>query len=157
VAEVNRDFTKHQGQIETEFAYQASGIQGYIGEQDKDHMGRGFSFSKTFAYRLGFNTHWPLTYPENHLEDYDRVIDMLKYSVADKVELSSKDFDAYVRNNWAWRQSFLGTNTAYVTGCMINLPLIAGISGMLASNLNTPVACSGGTYQNTLNQLNRAF
>ena len=159
VAEVNRDFAKHQDQIETEFAYQASGIQGHIGAQDKDNMGKGFSFSKTFAYQLGFNTYWPLAYPENHLEDYDRVIDMLKFSVADKVELSSKDFDAYVRNNWSWRSSFLGTNTAYVTGAFF---AISGCSSSIyaSGGINCPigvVSVTGGTYAQTLTQLNSAF
>jgi hypothetical protein len=156
VAETNRKLTEYQGRLANEFAYQASGIQGNINEQNKDKIG-GFSLTQSFSYAVQFNGYWPLSYPENHLEDYDRVIDMLKYSVADKVELSSKDFDAYVRNNWSWRNSFLSTNAVYTTGCLISLSGSAGYS--LVGTGYSPIVMNvtGGSVANTYSQLNRAF
>ena len=68
-----------------------------------------------FSVGLKFGTTWPLTYPVNHLEDYDRVINMMEFSVADKVRLSATDFDAYVRNNWKWKDEFVTSNQAYVS------------------------------------------
>lgn len=116
------EFDRAVSKFQEEFAYQASGLQLNVSEQNKDKIG-GFSVSFDFNSSLWFNGAWPLTYPENHLEDYDRVIDLLKFSVADKVRLSSSDFDAYVRNNWSWRKSFLNTNahyvgTLYASGCL---------------------------------------
>lgn len=90
------------------------------------------SFSTSFE----FNAHWPLAYPTNRLEDYDRVISMLEFSVADKVQLKSSDFDCYVRNNWSWTQSFASSNQNYVQ-C---------VTGLMALNRNVyDFACSGAS------------
>ena len=57
-----------------------------------------------------------LTYPSDYSNDYNRVIRMLELSAENKIILSSNEFDCYVRNQWVWRNSFLGTNTNYITG-----------------------------------------
>lgn len=68
----------------------------------------------SFAAYLGFNAQWPLTFPTNHLDDYDRVISMLEFSVADKTRLTSSEFNSYVRNDWSWNKNFEETNISYV-------------------------------------------
>lgn len=55
--------------------------------------------------------HWPS--PENHQDDYDRAIDMLKMSVSETIELSAQEFDQLVRDNWQWKQEFLRTANTY--------------------------------------------
>lgn len=106
-------FTKHKERLNIDFAQQLTGMHTHVENEDKDKIGASFALASSFSHSLNFNQSWPLKFPENHLEDYNRVIDMLKLSVADKVELSSSDFDAYVRNNWSWRSSFLNTNSSY--------------------------------------------
>lgn len=47
--------------------------------------------------------------PEDHTNDYDRVIEMLKYSVDSTIDLTSKEFESYVRDNWGWQNEFATT------------------------------------------------
>lgn len=54
-------------------------------------------------------------YPENHTDDYQGTIKRLELCVEDQVELDSIEFDKYVRNKWEWRDSFLSSNTGYVS------------------------------------------
>ncbi len=93
------------------------------------------------AAYFSFNTHWPLSYPTNKLEDYDRVISMLEFSVADKVQLKSTDFDCYVRNNWSWTRDFAASNQGYVG--MIISGMSCGVSGALLSSPLGRFALSG--------------
>lgn len=133
VKKKQEDFNYAIKRVKDQFKSESEEIAGFVTDQNKYRIGR------SFAVGLVFDSLWPLRFPENHLEDYDRVIDMLKFSVADKVELSSTDFDAYVRNNWAWRSSYLSSNSNYVslafcsgnvgvnvTGCMIGNIAISG-------------------------------
>lgn len=62
------------------------------------------------------------TFPEDHSNDYLSVIRKLELCVEDKVELDSSEFEQYVRNQWAWRQSFITTNSFYsaISGACYN-------------------------------------
>jgi len=52
-------------------------------------------------------------FPENHSDDYQGAIRRLELSVEPEVELENLEFDCYVRNKWAWKTSFLATNSSY--------------------------------------------
>jgi hypothetical protein len=52
--------------------------------------------------------------PTNHLDDYDRVIDMLKLTQDEEIELDEQQFGQYVRDEWSWKQNFTTTNSAYL-------------------------------------------
>lgn len=52
--------------------------------------------------------------PEDHTEDYDRVITMAEMSVLEVVELSEDEFAMYVMDQWRWKQSFSETSARYV-------------------------------------------
>jgi hypothetical protein len=52
-------------------------------------------------------------YPEDHSNDYLSVIRKLELCVEDKIELDSSEFEQYIRNQWAWRNSFITTNSFY--------------------------------------------
>jgi hypothetical protein len=162
VSKVTKAFATQTERLEVDFSRQYTDMQANVAAQNKDKMFGVFSVNHSLSFGLEFTPAWPLTYPENHLEDYDRVIDLLDFSVADKVELSSSDFDAYVRNNWSWRKSFLNTNTSYVgnylSGCM---GTFISASGLNSYALTTTGCGIGGiafsgynpTYvSNTLNQ-----
>jgi len=51
--------------------------------------------------------------PEDHTEDYDRVLMMARMSVDDVVELTSEDFAMFVMDQWDWKQSFTDTTAMY--------------------------------------------
>lgn len=51
--------------------------------------------------------------PSDHTDDYDRAIATLEWTVFDEVELTIKEFDMYVRDNWAWKNEFTTTNSLY--------------------------------------------
>jgi len=54
-------------------------------------------------------------YPENHSDDYIGTIRRLELCVDKEVELDVVEFDKYVRNKWEWRDSFITSNSGYVT------------------------------------------
>jgi len=54
-----------------------------------------------------------LTAPENHIEDYIRVLRMLNMSVEDKITLSEVQFNQYVMDNWHWTRSFKTMSATY--------------------------------------------
>lgn len=62
----------------------------------------------------GFNC-WNKPYPEDHGDDYLGTIRRLELCVEPKVELDTNEFDAYIRNKWAWKDQFLANNRGYVT------------------------------------------
>jgi len=54
-----------------------------------------------------------LPMPEDHTDDYDKALLTLEWTVFDEVVLSIREFDCYVRDNWAWKQEFAATNALY--------------------------------------------
>ena len=108
---IGKDFIEQKGLIE-------KAIQDRTVNKIPDYM----------AVSLRFDSRWPLAYPVNHLEDYDHVISMMEFSVADKVKLSAQDFNAYVRNNWKWKDQFTSLNQGYV----------CAVSGALFSSMLDP-------------------
>jgi len=58
---------------------------------------------------------WNGKYPEDHGDDYEGTIRRLELSVEPEVKLDTNEFDSYIRNKWTWRESFLTSNTGYVT------------------------------------------
>lgn len=54
-----------------------------------------------------------LTQPVNQLSSYDKAIAMLEMSVDKEIELSERDFDCYVLDNWDWKAFTLMANSAY--------------------------------------------
>ena len=61
----------------------------------------------------GFH-YWGNAYPEDHGDDYTGTIRRLELCVEPEVKLDAREFDAYIRNKWEWRNSFLISNTGYV-------------------------------------------
>lgn len=51
--------------------------------------------------------------PRDHTRDYDRAIEMIKMSLADTVELTEKDFQFYVQDDWGWQREFLANARTY--------------------------------------------
>ncbi len=118
-SQIEEVFTKGQTRFEEQYATFGMAVE-------KKDRGPLSSFSQLAGnqWSADFNTSWVPTYPTEYLEDYDRAISMLEFSVADKVNLSVKEFDAYVRNNWSWKTQFATTNLGLVcctTGSMFAL------------------------------------
>lgn len=57
-----------------------------------------------------------LPMPEDHTNDYQRALDSLDWTIFDEVELTMREFDMYVRDNWSWKQEFATTNASYGVG-----------------------------------------
>lgn len=51
--------------------------------------------------------------PSDHTKDYDRAIGMLEMSQDTDIQLSERDYNSYVLDDWAWRQQFLYSNSSY--------------------------------------------
>lgn len=54
--------------------------------------------------------------PEDHTDDYDRVLAMARMSVDDELELSEHEFGMYVMDQWEWKHAFAETTTMYGGG-----------------------------------------
>lgn len=51
--------------------------------------------------------------PEDHTEDYDRVLRMLDLSVDTTIALSEEDVAQYVQDDWSWKRQWNATNASY--------------------------------------------
>lgn len=61
-----------------------------------------------------FDLHfYDLIKPENHVEDYQNVIDMLGVTEQESVDISMEDFQRYYKNNWSWHQQWHLSNKMY--------------------------------------------
>jgi hypothetical protein len=52
--------------------------------------------------------------PENHTEDYDRVLAMLDFSDTDQITLTQGDFRNYVLDEWDWKTRWNLSNAKYL-------------------------------------------
>ncbi len=65
--------------------------------------------------------HISLPQPEDHTNDYDRVLAMLDMELADEITLDEDDFAAYVMDDWVWKRQFLTGNAMYsATAAMLS-------------------------------------
>ena len=53
--------------------------------------------------------------PENHVQDYIKILTMLEMSVDDVVSLTEVQFNQYVMDNWSWTNNFKHLNTTYLS------------------------------------------
>ena len=60
------------------------------------------------------NQYIGLPEPEDHTDDYDRILTMVEMSINDTVELSENEFAMYVMDQWQWKQSFTNSTDRYV-------------------------------------------
>lgn len=56
-----------------------------------------------------------LPVPEDHTSDYDSAITKLEWSLLETVELSSRDFETYIQDNWNWKQDFMRMSAGYTS------------------------------------------
>lgn len=58
---------------------------------------------------------WREAPPRDNTKDYDRVLEMLKLSVDNEIELTNDEFSNYVQDDWSWKDSWLMSNTKYLS------------------------------------------
>jgi hypothetical protein len=73
--------------------------------------------SKVESLRKGkeISVYTRLPTPEDHTDDYDTVIGMLKMSTETTVELGTEEYANYVEDNWSWSRAFVTNTSSYVT------------------------------------------
>ena len=54
--------------------------------------------------------------PDDHTNDYERVIKMVKMSVDEVIELNESQFDQLVLDNWHWKKEFMFKSAGYLGG-----------------------------------------
>lgn len=52
--------------------------------------------------------------PEDHTSDFDTALQMLEWEVGDTIELSRRDFQRYVLNQWEWAAGFAANTESYL-------------------------------------------
>ena len=55
-----------------------------------------------------------LPIPEDHTQDYDRIIRMVELNIIDKIELEESESAMYIMDDWAWKRQWTASNTAYL-------------------------------------------
>ena len=53
--------------------------------------------------------------PQSYYPEYLDIIDMLEWDESESVELSRSDFQAWVKDDWDWKNGWSITNTAYLS------------------------------------------
>ncbi len=54
-----------------------------------------------------------LAIPENHVDDFDRAIEMFEMTTDGEITLDDGAFQSFVRNKWEWHRHFLAANLEY--------------------------------------------
>jgi hypothetical protein len=54
--------------------------------------------------------------PEDHTEDYDTVISMLRMHKLADITMAFHDYQNFVRDQWTWSERFAANTTSYTTG-----------------------------------------
>lgn len=54
--------------------------------------------------------------PEDHTDSFDTAIAMVEWAEGGLIELTEKDFQRYVLNNWEWAVAFAQNTRSYVEG-----------------------------------------
>ena len=60
------------------------------------------------------NQYIGLPEPEDHTDDYDRILAMAEMSIEDSLELTEDEFGMYVMDQWRWKQSFSDSTDRYL-------------------------------------------
>jgi hypothetical protein len=76
------------------------------------------SLSKALRHaRAGRDPKIPhLPKPQRFVDEYDRVLGMLRMSKQAEVTLTSADFDCFVRDKWDWSAAFANSTIGYARG-----------------------------------------
>jgi len=73
------------------------------------------------------NHHIHLIQPENHVKDYERILEMLEMSTQSVITIGEREFAQYVRDEWEWKGTFLSANSTYSAKAAILLGDDAGV------------------------------
>lgn len=52
--------------------------------------------------------------PEDHTDDYDLAIEMFEMATDTEIELDSRQFSKYVKDDWGWKLEWSASNTGYI-------------------------------------------
>jgi len=55
-----------------------------------------------------------LVVPEDHTDDYDRVIGMLEMSLDNEVDLPEHEYTQFVDDDWSWKRQWQASTASYV-------------------------------------------
>jgi len=87
-----------------------SAVEGYRGAVMKWF---GAQMDRLRDGKDDFQVSFTGTRPQDHTEDYDRVLDMLDMSEDDTITLSEDEFAQYVRDDWGWKRNFMAMSATY--------------------------------------------
>jgi len=68
---------------------------------------------------INFNIRMNVSQPVSYAKQYDSAIRMLEMSTSELVYLNSSEFNQYVLDDWAWKQSWINNNMVLTSGCFI--------------------------------------
>ena len=107
-AELEKTLKLNREKHVTEFA-EANGL--YMEALAKDLKKKIRKLKEGEMVTLNFQ-HLPR--PENHAEDYDRALSMLSWHTSDVIEVTEREFEQYINDEWGWKGQFLATTSNYL-------------------------------------------
>lgn len=62
-----------------------------------------------------FEINRDLEKPESYEKEYDNALEMLKYHNKNSITLNEVEFQQYIKDQWGWKDSFIFTNSKYLS------------------------------------------
>jgi hypothetical protein len=67
------------------------------------------------AVHESYNEFARLEKPQNHSNEYEQAIALMEWETREKIDISISDFERFVRDDWAWKNSFKNAHLSYTT------------------------------------------
>ena len=87
-------------------------LTGYKRKLAKNFMNEFKRLKKTRKFGE-FKPNIDMSPPSHHLKEYDSFIKILEWSLEEDIELTVKEFDNYICDDWSWKGSWMFTYGAY--------------------------------------------
>lgn len=100
---------------------------------------------------IHFDTALGLIYPQDHSQDYNRAIYMMESSIYEDVRLTVEEYDAYILNNWEWKNNFMQSNSLYVNSVRSKLGATANLGTYSGLGKMSTGSSYNASYNNTVN------
>lgn len=71
------------------------------------------SIERDFPSEIGIELSIRMPKPEEHLDDYDRVIQMTELDTREEIELTEAEVRCYISDEWNWMKSWTSNTLAY--------------------------------------------
>ncbi len=110
IEQKQKEFKEYLVTLKSDFTYGSNMILDKIAKQEKVDDYGSIPLNNSY-FNYGVN----LKYPESHEAEYNRAIRAIELNIYENIELSEIEFNQYVMNDWSWKNSFVTSNSNYIS------------------------------------------